>query len=86
MEGLLVFAVAQWVFRRQQRSGLTTAAVCLTYGVARFIDEFWREPDIGQPLFFGWMSKGQLLTLPMIALAIMPVIWNWRTNHQSRHQ
>jgi phosphatidylglycerol:prolipoprotein diacylglycerol transferase len=73
IEGLVVFAVAQWVYHRQRYPGLTTASVCFAYGLGRFIDEFWREPDIGQPIFFGWMSKGQLLTLPMIGIAL--AIW-----------
>jgi hypothetical protein len=52
MEGLLVFGISQWVFRRQRRPGLTTVALCMAYGLARFVDEFWREPDIGQPDLF----------------------------------
>ncbi len=66
IEGLFVFAVAIWFFRHQKRSGMTTAAVCIVYGFGRFIDEFWRQPDLGQPVFWEWMSKGQLLTIPMI--------------------
>ena len=68
MEGVLVFIVGQRVYARASRPGLTTAAVCIAYGIGRFIDEFWRQPDLGQPVYWGWMSKGQLLTLPMIAI------------------
>ena len=70
MEGLLVFCIAQWVYARTAKAGLTTATVCIAYGVGRFIDEFWREPDFGQPVYWGWMSKGQLLTIPMIVIGI----------------
>ena len=31
----------------------------------------WREPDFGQPPYWGWMSKGQLLTIPMIVIATL---------------
>ena len=43
----------------------------LGYGCLRFIAEFFREPDqnIGFQAF-GWMTRGQLLSLPMIALGI----------------
>jgi phosphatidylglycerol---prolipoprotein diacylglyceryl transferase len=78
MEGLLVFFIAQWVYSRASRPGLTTATVCIVYGVGRFIDEFWREPDFGQPVYWGWMSKGQLLTIPMIAIAIFLAIQQFR--------
>jgi phosphatidylglycerol---prolipoprotein diacylglyceryl transferase len=75
IEGILVFLVGQWVYRRSSRPGLTTAAVCATYGIGRFIDEFWREPDLGQPVFWGWMSKGQLFSVPMIVGGIAALIW-----------
>jgi phosphatidylglycerol---prolipoprotein diacylglyceryl transferase len=79
LEGVLVFLVAQWVYRHTSRHGITTASVCVVYGICRFIDEFWREPDAGQAIFFGWMSKGQLLTIPMVALGIVLAIWCSRT-------
>ena len=71
IEGMLLFLVAQWVFGRSSRSGLTTATVLVAYGTGRFIDEFWRQPDVGQPVYWGWMSKGQLLTVPMIVLGVL---------------
>jgi len=74
IEGLLVFFIAQWVYARTTRAGLTTAAVCFAYGVGRFIDEFWRQPDLGQPVYWGWMSMGQLLTIPMIFIGIFLAI------------
>ncbi len=83
IEGLLVFAVAQWVFHRQRRSGMTTAAVCIVYGLGRFIDEFWRQPDVGQPIFWGWMSKGQLLTIPMIVAGVLLVFWRASSEDRS---
>ena len=79
IEGLVVFIVAQWVFHHQRRIGMTTAAVCITYGVGRFVDEFWRQPDLGQPVFWHWMSKGQLYTIPMFAAGVALVFWRKRT-------
>lgn len=74
IEGLAVFLVAQWVYGRTSTKGLTTASVLVSYGIGRFIDEFWRQPDLGQPIYWGWMSKGQLLTIPMIALGIIWIL------------
>jgi phosphatidylglycerol:prolipoprotein diacylglycerol transferase len=79
IEGVLLFLIALWVYHRQSSRGFTTAVVCIFYGVGRFIDEFWREPDPGQPLLWGWVSKGQLLTLPMIVLGIAFAWWRYRT-------
>jgi len=83
IEGLLVFAVAQWVFHRQSRAGMATAAVCITYGIGRFVDEFWRQPDLGQPVYWGWMSKGQLLTIPMILAGVGIVLWRRHVTRRS---
>ena len=74
IEGLLVLFIAQWAYAGTTRAGLTTAAVCIAYGAGRFIDEFWRQPDFGQPVYWGWMSKGQLLTIPMIVIGFFLAI------------
>jgi phosphatidylglycerol:prolipoprotein diacylglycerol transferase len=51
----------------------------LGYGVLRFIAEFFREPD--QHLGFqalGWVTRGQMLSLPMIALGIYLIAMAYR--------
>lgn len=65
LEGVLVLTVALIVHRRHRRPGLTLGVVLCVYSLARFIDEFWRAPADGI-LYFGWMSKGQLLTIPVV--------------------
>lgn len=86
IEGLLVFVVAQVTFYRQKRAGMTTAAVCIAYGIGRFLDEFWREPDLGQPVFWGWMSKGQLYTIPMLLAGIALLLWRRRSVRTEEYQ
>ncbi|HEX3133858.1 MAG TPA: prolipoprotein diacylglyceryl transferase [Planctomycetota bacterium] len=78
VEGFLLFAVLMWIHARHRRPGLTSAWFLLLYGLARFFGEFFREPDRGQPIFFGWMSKGQLYTLPMLVSGIVMMIWVMR--------
>lgn len=67
LEGLLLFIVL-FVFTLKPRPRMAASAIFLIgYGLARFIVEFFREPDIGQGFVaFDWMTKGQLLTTPMI--------------------
>jgi len=67
-----------WIHARHRRPGLTFAWFLLLYGVGRFVGEFFREPDRGQPVFFDWMSKGQLYTLPMLVGGIALMIWVMR--------
>jgi phosphatidylglycerol:prolipoprotein diacylglycerol transferase len=47
-----------------------TAILLLGYGCARYLVEFAREPDSHLGLFFGVISMGQILCLPMIAAGL----------------
>ncbi|NKN34499.1 prolipoprotein diacylglyceryl transferase [Marichromatium bheemlicum] len=67
LEGLVLFVVL-WLFSRRPRPTMAVSGLFLVgYGLARFSVEFVRLPDahIGY-LAFGWVTMGQLLTLPMI--------------------
>jgi phosphatidylglycerol:prolipoprotein diacylglycerol transferase len=66
LEGVVVLAILMWVHPRHRRPGLTLGAGFLAYSIARFVDEFWREPNLGYELYFGWMTKGQALTIPLL--------------------
>ena len=70
MEGLTVLVLAMVVHKYHRRPGLTAGTVLVSYSVMRFIDEFWREPDIGHNLVFGWMSKGQSFSLPVLLIGL----------------
>lgn len=80
LEGLVLF-VALWWFSSKPRPRLAVGGLfVLLYGIFRFLVEFVREPDghIGFDLF-GWMTRGQLLCLPMIAAGIALLVWSYRT-------
>ena len=57
------------------------------YGCLRFFVEFFREPDahIGFQAF-GWMTRGQLLCLPMILLGLIMLTWAYRQDGNKQHQ
>ncbi len=73
LEGLVIFVVL-WFFtsgtdNKTPPRYATSGLFVLLYGLFRSLVEFVREPDahIGY-LAFGWLTKGQLLSLPMIIL------------------
>ena len=67
LEGLALFVIL-FVFSMKPRPRYAVSGLFLFfYGSFRFGVEFFREPDahLGYDLF-GWMSRGQVLSLPMI--------------------
>lgn len=78
LEGILLFGIL-FVYSIKPRARGTVAALYLTlYGCFRFFIEFYREPDghIGFDLF-GWMTRGQLLCLPMIVVGSILLAYFW---------
>jgi len=70
LEGLLLFAVMQtlaWRIDERQRRGLLTGTFLTGYGLARIVVEFFREPDPQLGYLFGWITMGQLLSVPLVA-------------------
>ncbi|MBE1284259.1 MAG: prolipoprotein diacylglyceryl transferase [Rhodobacteraceae bacterium] len=88
LEGLLLGGLLLYlVYRRGalRRPGLITGTFLAGYGTARFLVEFFRQPDAqfiapGNPLGWAWqigsygLTMGQLLSLPMIALGLYLVL------------
>ena len=72
LEGPLLFAILWLASKKERPTGVISGLFLVFYGLFRFITEFVREPDrhIGF-IAFDWMSMGQLLSLPMIALGLL---------------
>lgn len=79
LEGLVMFAVLWWFSSRPRPRYAVSGMFALLYGCFRFIVEFVRVPDaqIGY-LAFGWLTMGQLLSLPLIALGLYWLLWSRR--------
>lgn len=75
LEGLVMFVALWWFSSRPRPRYAVSGMFALLYGVFRFAVEFVRMPDaqIGY-LAFGWLTMGQLLSLPLIALGLF---WLW---------
>jgi len=71
LEGIVLFVIL-WMFSAKSRpSGQVTGLFLLGYGVFRFAVEFVREPDAHLGfIWLSWMTMGQLLSIPMIAVGI----------------
>ncbi len=72
LEGLVIFILLFWYRGRQKFEGELIALYGLLYSLARFVAEFWREPDFQIGFVYGeWMSKGQALSLVMMAASLL---------------
>lgn len=79
LEGLVLFAIVWW-FSSKPRPTASVAGLFLAgYGTFRFLVEFVREPDehLGF-IAFGWLTMGQLLSLPMILLGLALMVIAYR--------
>ena len=78
LEGALLFTV-QWLFSRKPRpAGAVGALFCLGYGLVRFVVEYFREPDSYLGLGLFGLSRGQWLSLPVMALGLVVLLWALR--------
>ena len=71
LEGLLLFVIMLALHRfsaLRLRSGQMAGIFFAYYGLARFLVEFTRQFDPTLPLIGGWMTHGQLYSLPLIVL------------------
>jgi phosphatidylglycerol:prolipoprotein diacylglycerol transferase len=80
LEGLVLFALLWWFSSRPRPRYAVAGLFALAYGVFRFTVEFVRMPDahLGY-LAFGWVTMGQVLSLPLIAVGIALLVLSRRT-------
>jgi phosphatidylglycerol:prolipoprotein diacylglycerol transferase len=84
LEGVVLFAILWW-FTSKPRPRLAPSGVFLVgYGTFRILAEFVRLPDahLGY-LAFGWLTMGQLLSLPMVVAGIALLTWSYRERQPS---
>ncbi|MFW6060208.1 MAG: prolipoprotein diacylglyceryl transferase [Phycisphaeraceae bacterium] len=77
MEGLIVFAVLLWLWRKPRKPGIIAGAFAVSYAIMRIVNEFWRRPDVHLlDNEFQWLgvTRGQWLSLLLLALGVW-IIW-----------
>jgi len=71
LEGVILFVIVWLYSKRPRATGAISGVFLLSYGVFRFFAEFFREPDahLGA-VALGWVTMGQLLSLPMALFGV----------------
>ena len=84
LEGLVLFVLLWWFTSRPRPRWAPTGLFTLAYGVFRFLIEFVRVPDENRKyLLWGWVTTGQLLSLPMIIGGAWLLALAYRRNEPS---
>ncbi len=74
LEGLVVFLIIFFYRNYKRFNGELILVYGFSYGLMRFIAEFWRQPDVQLGFIFdGWLTMGQLLSSFMMMVAV--VLW-----------
>tara|TARA_R110001592_G_scaffold140266_4_gene361026 strand:- start:1204 stop:2007 length:804 start_codon:yes stop_codon:yes gene_type:complete len=83
LEGVLFFCIL-WFYSSKPRPAASVSGMFMIwYGIFRFVVEFFRQPDahIGF-IAWGWLTKGQLLSFPMIFIGIAFIAYAYKYNAQ----
>lgn len=85
LEGIVLFSVLMWFSRKPRPRASVIGLFLLLYGIFRFSVEFFREPDAHiQYDLFGWVTRGQILCMPMIIVGAGLLIWTYRREPKRR--
>ena len=71
LEGLVLFLavrIATHHFKALSHPGRASGVFALGYGLSRIVVEFFREPDTQIGYFFGFITMGMILSLPLVAV------------------
>jgi len=85
LEGFVLFAIL-WLYSSKPRPYLAVSGLfLLLYGIFRFVVEFWRVPDAHlNYLALGWVTMGQILSLPMIIAGLVLLIMAYRSGTDAK--
>jgi phosphatidylglycerol:prolipoprotein diacylglycerol transferase len=84
LEGLVLFVILWWFTSTPRPRWAPSGLFLVCYGVFRFAVEFVRVPDENRGyLLLGWVTMGQLLSLPMIVVGAWMLAYAYRNNTPS---
>ena len=86
LEGFVLFALLWWYSAKPRPYMAVSGMFLLLYGAFRFFVEFYRVPDAHLSyLAMGWVTMGQILSVPMIAVGATMLFMAYRTKQETGH-
>ncbi|MBE6452049.1 MAG: prolipoprotein diacylglyceryl transferase [Alphaproteobacteria bacterium] len=74
MEGVLMFIILNILWKIpsvRKKHGIVSSLFVMMYGIFRILLEQYREPDAQLGYFFGGITMGQMLSLPLIITGLL---------------
>lgn len=87
LEGIVLFTIVWW-FSSKPRPKMSVSGLFIAcYGLQRFVIEFFRQPDshIGFDAM-GWLTRGQILSSPMVVIGIFMMVLAYSQANQQAQQ
>ena len=76
---MFVILNSLWMFSEiRVRKGMVSALFIFLYGIFRIILEQFREPDAQLGFFFGNVTMGQILSVPLVLVGIVVFVKAFR--------
>lgn len=70
LEGVALFLLLYWFGKRTQKPGAVSGMFLLGYGLFRCVAEAVRQPDAQMGFYWGGLTMGQLLSIPMVLFGL----------------
>ena len=84
LEGFVLFAILWWYSSKPRPRLAVSAMFLIFYGAFRFFIEIYRVPDDHLDyLLFDWVTMGQILSAPMIAIGLVMLAYAYRKNKEA---
>lgn len=80
---LLLAGVCWWALRSWKKPGQVIALFLIVYSLARFGEEYLREPE--WPRVFAWLTLGQAYTVPLLLVGVCLFVYGLKDEPGSPH-
>ncbi len=80
LEGVVLLFILNWFIQKPRPAGAVSGLFLIGYGTFRFIVEYFREIDHNVNTTADLITRGQLLSLPMIIGGILIMAWAYKVN------
>jgi phosphatidylglycerol:prolipoprotein diacylglycerol transferase len=85
LEGMVLFVLLWWYSSKPRPRFAVGGLFMLGYGAQRIVVEFFRQPDAQLNfVMFDWMTRGQQLSILMVAIGIAIMVWSFRQKPEQK--